>query len=85
MPRKMARTWHFDVNLQVSELSQQKEITDIFQEVFISANERLPICGLQQYSFFYVFPQDVIAQIFGYLHVKKKWQVYLSCYPNLDV
>jgi hypothetical protein len=38
----------------------------------ISANERLPICGLQFFSFSYDIPQDVIAQISGYLHVNKK-------------
>ena len=71
----MTRTWHFHVNVRMPELSQQEEVGDVFKEILNAANDRLPICGLQQSSFSYHLPEDGIAKIYGYLHVNKRSQL----------
>ena len=72
MPRNMARTWHFGVNLRMPDLSQPEEVRDIFKEILLSAHDQIPIRGLEQSSFSYCIPEDGIAQISGYLHVNKE-------------
>jgi hypothetical protein len=42
-----------------------------FKGILISANDRLPICCLEQSSFSYDMPDDGITKIDGYLHVNK--------------
>jgi hypothetical protein len=64
-----ARTWHFRVRLRMPALSQQEEVRDTFKEILVSADDRLPICGLEQSSFSYDLPDNGIAEMFGYLHV----------------
>ena len=54
------------------ELLQRDEVGDTFKEILNAANDRLPICGLQQSSFSYDLPDNGIAEIFGYLHVNKR-------------
>ena len=56
----------------MAELSLQEEVRDIFKEILISANVRLPIRGLEQSSFSYDIPQNGIAEISGYMHVNPK-------------
>ena len=53
------------------ELSQPEDVRAIFKEILISADDRLPICGLEQSSFSYNVPENGIAKIDGYLHVNK--------------
>ena len=72
MPRDMARTWHFHVTLRMPRLSQQEEVRDTFKGILISANNRLPLCGVEQSSFSYDVPDDGIATIDGYLHVNSR-------------
>jgi hypothetical protein len=48
MPRNMARTWHFGVNLRMPDLSQPEEVRDIFKEILLSAHDQIPIRGLEQ-------------------------------------
>jgi hypothetical protein len=43
-------------------LSQQEEVKAIFKEILVSANVRLPICGLEQFSFFYDVQDDGIGR-----------------------
>jgi len=57
-------------------LSQQEEVRDTFKEILVSADDRLPICGLEQSSFSYDLPDNGIAEIFGYLHVNKRSLLY---------
>ena len=71
-----ARTWHFHVRLRMPALSQQEEVRDTFKEILVSADDRLPICGLEQSSFSYDLPDNGIAEIFGYLHVNKRSLLY---------
>ena len=68
----MARTWHFHVTLRMPRLSQQEEVRDTFKGILISANNRLPLCGVEQSSFSYDVPDDGIATIDGYLHVNSR-------------
>jgi hypothetical protein len=62
MPLNIARTWHFGVNLRMSDLSQPEEVRDIFKEILISADDQIPIRGLQS-SFSYGIPEDGFTQI----------------------
>ena len=43
-----------------------------FKEILLSADDQIPIRGLEQSSFSYCIPEDGIAQILGYLHVNKE-------------
>ncbi len=60
----MARTWHFHVTLQMP-LLQQEEVRDTFKGILISANDRLPLCGVEQSLFSYDVPDYGIAKIEG--------------------
>ena len=63
MPRKIARTWRFDVDLRMAQLSTQEEVRELFKEILIAANERVQISGLEQSAFSYDLPDDGIAKI----------------------
>jgi hypothetical protein len=44
------------------DLSQKEEVRDIFKESLISVDDKLPINGLQQSSFFCDLPEKGIAK-----------------------
>ena len=46
-----------------------------FKEILLSADDQIPILGLEQSSFFYCIAEDGIAQISGYLHVNKEGEL----------
>ena len=70
-PGVKARTWRFDVNVQVGPLSNQDEICDLFRGILNESKARTEISGLEQSSFSYDLPEDGLARISGYLHTNK--------------
>jgi hypothetical protein len=46
-------------------LLQQEEVRDTFKGILISANDRLPLCGVEQSLFSYDVPDYGIAKIEG--------------------
>jgi hypothetical protein len=63
---------HVNKEGKLTEDAVRKEVRDTFKGILISANNRLPLCGVDQSSFSYDVPDDGIATIDGYLHVNSR-------------
>ena len=72
-PVARARTWRFDLSLRMDALSDSDDVCISIKELLNDAQERLALPGLEQVSFFYDVPDEVLgvrlAQISGYVHV----------------
>jgi hypothetical protein len=63
IPGVKARTWRFDVNVQVGPLSNQDEIYDLFRGILNESKAITEISGLEQSSFSCDLLEDGRARI----------------------
>ena len=72
MSQLMARTWRFSMPLSVGALLDQYEVCSTVKGILNAAHARLEMRGLELSLFSYDVPEDGLARISGYVHVKKK-------------
>ena len=66
-----ARTWRFDVTIELPTLSDRDEVCNVMRSILDEAHSKIAILGLDQSSFSYNVPEDRgLAKVSGYLHAK---------------
>ena len=72
----MSRTYWFDDLVRMGPLSFNEDVRESFKEILRAADARIKIRILENRSFSYDVPYEVLVKISGYLHVDKASRLY---------